>query len=53
MGSPGSYNWKGNIFMNSIAEFLGRDKTEYHSPVRDNENPPVEKSSYLGNLQII
>lgn len=50
IGSPGSYNWKGNVFMVSVSDdFLHRDKTCYYSPVRDNEVSPVDSHSYLGN----
>ncbi|XP_060847943.1 integrin alpha-PS1 isoform X2 [Rhopalosiphum padi] len=49
IGSPGSYNWKGNIFMVSVSDdFLHRDKTCYYSPVRDIEVSPVDSHSYLG-----
>ncbi|XP_025410272.1 integrin alpha-PS1 isoform X2 [Sipha flava] len=49
IGSPGSYNWRGNIFMVSVSDdFLHRDKTCYYSPVRDIEVSPVESHSYLG-----
>lgn len=54
IGSPGSYNWKGNIFMISVSDdFLHRDKTCYYSPVRDVEVSPVESYSYLGNLMLL
>lgn len=50
IGAPGSYNWKGNVFMVSVSDdFLHRDKTCYYSPVRDNEVSPVDSHSYLGN----
>ncbi|XP_003246766.1 integrin alpha-PS1 isoform X2 [Acyrthosiphon pisum] len=49
IGSPGSYNWKGNVFTVSVSDdFLHRDKTCYYSPVRDNEVSPVDSHSYLG-----
>lgn len=49
IGSPGSYNWKGNIFTISVSDnYLHRDKTWYYSPVRDAEVSPVESYSYLG-----
>lgn len=54
MGSPGSYNWKGNLFMVNVSnEFLLRDKTCYYSPVRDVEKSPVESYSYLGNFILV
>lgn len=54
IGSPGSYNWKGNVFMVSVSDdFLHRDKTCYYSPVRDNEVSPVDSHSYLGNYFLV
>lgn len=50
IGSPGSYNWKGNIFLNSVSdEYLHGDYKWYHSPIRDAENSPIASLSYLGN----
>ncbi|VVC46162.1 Hypothetical protein CINCED_3A016546 [Cinara cedri] len=49
IGAPGSYNWKGNIFMVNVSDdFLLRDKTCYYSPVRDVDVSPVDSNSYLG-----
>lgn len=50
-GSPGSYNWRGNIFMISASDdFLQRDKNWYYSPIRDLEGSPVDSYSYLGKF---
>lgn len=50
-GSPGSYNWIGNIFTINVSDdFLGRDKTWYYSPIRKVEQPPVDSNSYLGKF---
>lgn len=52
LGSPGSYNWRGNIFITSILDdFFERDKSWYHSPIRDFEKSPVDSYSYLGNFR--
>lgn len=49
IGSPGSYNWKGNLFKNSVSEhYLKRDNAWYFSPVLDSDKCPVESNSYLG-----
>lgn len=54
IGSPGSFNWKGNIFVNSVSEeYLSGDHKWYHSPIRDAENSSVASNSYLGNYIIL
>lgn len=51
IGSPGSYSWKGNIFMANVSnDYLRRDKAIYHSPVENNEKSLVFSDSYLGKL---
>ena len=48
IGSPGPFTWRGTVFAVSVEEdFLLRDKTHYHTPVRPGESP-VEKYAYLG-----
>lgn len=49
IGAPGSYFWKGALFMTSISDdYLNKDKILYHSPVQNNVHSPVERNSYLG-----
>ncbi len=48
IGSPGPFTWRGTVFAVSVAEdFLFRDKTHYHIPVRPSDSP-VDKYAYLG-----
>lgn len=48
IGSPGPYTWRGSVFALSVDDdFLTRDKTHYHTPVRPGE-APVGKYAYLG-----
>ena len=48
IGAPGPFTWRGTVFAVSVEEdFLFRDKTHYHTPVKEG-NAPVDKYSYLG-----
>ncbi|XP_040565831.2 integrin alpha-PS1-like [Lepeophtheirus salmonis] len=48
IGSPGPFTWRGTVFAMSIEDdFLFRDKTHYHTPIKDGD-APVGKYSYLG-----
>ena len=48
IGSPGPFTWRGTVFAVSVEQdFLFRDKTHYHTPVKGNDTP-IGKYSYLG-----
>ena len=48
IGAPGPYTWRGTVFAYSVEDdYLFRDKTHYHIPVREGE-APVDKYAYLG-----
>ena len=48
IGSPGPFTWRGTVFAVSVEQdFLFRDKTHYHTPVKGND-APVGKYSYMG-----
>lgn len=48
IGAPGPFTWRGTVFAVSVNDdFLFRDKTHYHTPVRAGE-APVDKYAYLG-----
>ena len=50
IGAPGPYTWRGTVFAYSVEDdYLFRDKTHYHIPVREGE-APVDKYAYLGKL---
>ncbi len=49
IGAPGPFTWRGAVFAVSTGgDFLFRDKTHYHTPVRASEAAPVDRYSYLG-----
>ncbi len=49
IGAPGPYTWRGTVFALTVdGDFLTRDKTHYHTPVRASQAAPVDKYSYLG-----
>ena len=51
IGAPGPFTWRGTVFAVSVEEdFLFRDKTHYHTPVKEG-NAPVDKYSYLGKFR--
>jgi integrin alpha 7 len=48
IGAPGPFTWRGTVFAVSVGDdYLFRDKTHYHTPVRGGE-APVDKYAYLG-----
>eukprot|EP00096_Caligus_rogercresseyi_P010607 TRINITY_DN3934_c0_g1_i1.p1 TRINITY_DN3934_c0_g1~~TRINITY_DN3934_c0_g1_i1.p1 ORF type:complete len:1077 (+),score=263.50 TRINITY_DN3934_c0_g1_i1:151-3381(+) len=48
IGSPGPFTCRGTVFAMSVEDdFLFRDKTHYHTPIKDGD-APVGKYSYLG-----
>ena len=52
IGAPGPFTWRGTVFAVSVEEdFLFRDKTHYHTPVKEG-NAPVDKYSYLGEYMV-
>ena len=52
IGAPGPFTWRGTVFAVSVEEdFLFRDKTHYHTPVKEG-NAPVDKYSYLGEYRV-
>ncbi len=49
IGAPGPFTWRGAVFALGAddGDFLFRDKTHYHTPVRASEAAPVDKVRLL------